>query len=123
MAQTQKIRIKCILRKLGVPPHILGYTYATEAVNYMVSTTKESLLINDVYSHVASVYTTSQACVEASIRNAVKKALKCQAPLFDKLFKNKKTVGNHIFLTTLRDVVEEKNLEYIARKQNSVWSA
>ena len=116
MAKTRTIRIKNLLRNLGVPPHILGYIYATEAINYMVSNPNKALLINDVYSYVASIYMTSQACVEASIRNAVKKAAKFSTPLFEELFKNKQSIGNHIFLTTLRDIFEQENLKYITQK-------
>lgn len=116
MAKTRLIRIRYLLRSLGVPPHILGYMYATEAVNYMVSRPGKALLINDVYNHVAAIYTTSPICVEASIRNAVKKAIQCNTALFRRVFKGEKSVGNHIFLTTLRDIFEEENLEYISKK-------
>lgn len=116
MAKTRIIRIKYLLRELGVPPHILGYIYAAEAINYMVSTPDKLTLINDVYRYVAAIYTTSETCVEASIRNAVKKASKSPTPFFRELFKDEKSVANHIFLTTLRDVFEEKNLEYILKK-------
>ena len=116
MIHTHTIRIKYLLRDLGIPPHILGYLYCAEAINYMASYNSESLLINDVYSYVASIYNTSEICVESSIRNAVKKAAKSRTPFFRELFKNKKSVGNHIFLTTLRDVFEEKNFEFITKK-------
>ena len=106
MAQTRKIRIKYLLRNLGVPPHILGYIYAAEAIDYMVSVPGTPLLINDVYHYVATIYMTSEACVEASIRNVVKKAAKCPTPFFLELFKSEKSIGNHIFLTTLRDIFE-----------------
>lgn len=116
MAQTRSIRIKYLLRSLGIPPHILGYLYAAEAVNYMISKPEKTLLISEVYSHIASVYLTSEACVEASIRNAVKKAAKHQTPFFAELFRNETSIKNHMFLTTLRDIFEEKNLEYIEQK-------
>ena len=116
MAKTRTIRIKNLLRSLGVPPHILGYLYATEAIDYMLSQPHKALLINDVYGYVASIYMTSQVCVEASIRNAVKKAIKSPSPLFEELFKNEQSIGNHVFLTTLRDVFEQENLKYITQK-------
>lgn len=116
MAKTRTIRIKYLLRQLGVPPHVLGYLYAAEAINYMSSTKSKCLLINDIYSHIASIYTTSEICVEASIRNAIKMAAKSKTPFFYELFKSKKSVGNHIFLTTIRDIFEEKNLDYITQK-------
>ena len=122
MAQTRIIRIKYLLRELGIPPHILGYLYTAEAVNYMASIQSAPLLINDVYQHIAAIYVTSGACVEASIRNAVRKAINSPTPLFQELFKTEKMVGNHMFLTTLRDVFEEKNLEYITQRLETVWS-
>ncbi|MBR2734893.1 MAG: hypothetical protein IKE05_01715 [Clostridia bacterium] len=122
MAKTRTIRIKNLLRNLGVPPHILGYIYSAEAINYMVSCPNKTLLINDVYAHVAAIYTTSQICVEASIRNAVKKAYQSNNALFNELFKNEKVIGNHIFLTTLRDIFEEKNLDYIAQQLEYIYT-
>ena len=121
MATTRSIRIKYILRNLGVPPHILGYIYSAEAINYMAAASDKALLINDIYIHVASVYSTSESCVEASIRNAVRKASKHRTALFKKLFgSDSKSVGNHMFLTTLRDIFEEENLEYISRCLESI---
>lgn len=122
MARTRTIRIKYLLRELGIPPHILGYLYAAEAINYMLSIQSTPLLTNDVYKHIAAIYMTSEACVEASIRNAVKKAAKSPTPFFHELFRTEKAIGNHIFLTTLRDVFEEKNLEYISQKMEAVWA-
>ena len=113
MAQTRIIRIKHLLRNLGVPTHILGYIYAAEAVDYMISTQNDSLLINNVYLHVANIYATSQTCVEASVRNAVRKASEHKTPFFNEVFGNSKSIGNHMFLTTLRDVFEKENLEYV----------
>ena len=115
MAKTRIIRIKYLLRSIGIPPHILGYLYAAEAIDYMASMPKKTLLINEAYRHVAAVYLTSDICVEASIRNAVRKAVAHKTPLFNETFGNTKSVGNHMFLTTLRDVFEENNSEYIAK--------
>lgn len=116
MAQSRSIRIKYLLRNLGIPPHVLGYLYATEAVDYMISKPEKTIFMNEVYSHIASVYLTSEACVEASIRNAVKRASKEKTPFFTELFRSGISIGNHMFLTTLRDIFEEKNLEYINQK-------
>ena len=121
MAKTRTIRIKYLLRNIGIPPHILGYIYAAEAINYMVSKPNRALLLNNVYSHVASLYLTSEACVEASIRNAVRKAYSHKTPLFNKMFGSLKSIGNHVFLTTLRDVFEKENLEYITQRLKQVY--
>ena len=120
MRKSQTIGIKYLLRNLGTPTHILGYIYITEAVDYMVTTPNKTLFINDIYTHVAELYSTSASCVEASIRNAVKKTLKSGTPLLGQLFKNTDNVGNHLFLTTLRDVFEARYTAYIRRKKNSI---
>ena len=93
-----------------MPPHILGYTYAAEAINYMITTPNESLFINDIYHHIAFCYSTSSSCVEVSIRNAVKKTYNTNNLYFNKIFKNTPKIGNHIFLTILRDIFETEYL-------------
>ena len=113
MKKAQLIKIKFLLRSIGMPPHILGYTYTAEAINFMITTPDKSLFINDIYHHVALCYSTSPNCVEVSIRNAVKKTYTTNNAYFNKIFKNSSKICNHIFLTVLRDVFEESYLQYL----------
>lgn len=113
MKKSHTIKIKFLLRSIGMPPHILGYTYAAEAINFMINTPYQSLFINDIYQHIALCYSTSPNCVEVSIRNAIKKTYNNNNTHFNEIFKNSSKICNHIFLTVLRDVFEENYSQYL----------
>ena len=112
MQKPQIVKIKFLLRSIGMPSHILGYTYTAEAIDYMLAMPNKSLFINDIYHHIALCYSTSSSCVEVSIRNAIKKTHNSNNIHFNKIFENTSRIGNHIFLTVLRDIVEANYMQY-----------
>ena len=112
MQKPQIVKIIFLLRSIGMPSHILGYTYTAEAIDYMLAMPNKSLFINDIYHHIALCYSTSSSCVEVSIRNAIKKTHNSNNIHFNKIFENTSRIGNHIFLTVLRDIVEANYMQY-----------
>ncbi len=107
----RKIRIKSLLRKIEVPNNILGYTYIEEALDYMINAHK-IVSLSEIYEKIGTAHETSLKCVEASIRNAVRKAANICNDDFKKFFSFcKYCPSNSIFLSTLKEklMIEEIN--------------
>lgn len=107
-----KIRIKSLLKSVGVPSNILGYAYMEDALNYMINSSK-IIFLNEIYGKVSDAYDTSVKCVEVSVRNAIKKAQKNNNCEFRKNFSFCEcNPSNSVFLSTLKEklMIEEINL-------------
>lgn len=98
-------RIKNLVRSLGMPVNILGYTYIVEAIKYMVDSEK-TLFLGEVYKMISKTHETSVECVEVSIRNAIKKSININNDNFKKIFKNNNAhPSNSVFISTLREFI------------------
>ena len=107
----RKVKIKSLLQSFGIPTNILGYTYIEEAIDYMINSNK-IVFLSEVYGKIAETHGTSLKCVEASIRNAIKRATLTKSDEFIKIFHFCKDVpSNSTFLSTLKEklVIEEIN--------------
>lgn len=107
----RKVKIKSLLQAFGIPTNILGYTYIEEAIDYMINSNK-IVFLSEVYGEIAQTHETSLKCVEASIRNAIKRAAIVKNDEFIKIFNFCKDVpSNSTFLSTLKEkiVIEEIN--------------
>ena len=67
--------VKAVLRKIGIPAHVKGYQYTTDAILLCV---EDRAAINSVtkvlYSVVAKKYNTTSSRVERAIRHAIEVA-------------------------------------------------
>lgn len=97
--------IKNLLRSMGAPIHMVGFTYISEALEYLVSNPK-TMFLKEMYLEISDAHLVSIESVEVSIRNAVKKIVKESLPSFVEIFgENVKSVSNSKFLFTLREVL------------------
>ncbi|MEG2022066.1 MAG: response regulator [Oscillospiraceae bacterium] len=64
-------RISNFVISLGVPIHILGYQYITDALTVLLSQTTPCPIGKKVYSAIAKKNSTTEDCVERAIRQAL----------------------------------------------------
>lgn len=105
----RKIRIKNLLKSVGVPVNILGYKYMEDAIFYMLNSNKVSFL-SEIYRKISDKYDTSLKCVEVSIGNAVKKVKNICNDNFKAIFGFCGcNPSNSVFLSSLKEkiVIEE----------------
>ena len=108
-SEVEIIKIKRMLRDLGIPTNILGYLYIAESIHEMVSNSK-SMFLNDVYRKIAKNNSTTIECVEISIRNAVNTAKKAKNAIFIEFFRGNTRISNSVFLNTLKEHYEESKI-------------
>ncbi len=105
------IKIKNLVRSVGIPLNVLGYTYIVEALKYMTGSDK-TVFLGEVYRYICKNNDTSTECVEVAIRNAIKKAVKVTNENFKKIFDDcNLNPSNSLFLTTLKEVFFVTNEE------------
>ena len=98
-------QIKTTVRSMGIPVNVLGYKYITESIKHMINSEKV-VFLSEVYKIISKDHDTSLECVEVSIRNAIRKAMRLQTEEFKSTFAfcNFRP-SNSIFLATLREIV------------------
>jgi two-component system response regulator (stage 0 sporulation protein A) len=70
-----KTHISGILRDIGVPAHILGYKYISEAVEVAVYDPNAiNNITKSIYPHIAKAFSTTPSRVERAIRRAIETA-------------------------------------------------
>lgn len=100
-----KIKIKNMIKSVGVPTNVLGYTYIEDALNYMINSNKV-LFLSEIYREISVLHNTNLNCVEIAIRNAIKKAAKISNNEFKNIFDFcKSRPSNSVFLSTLREKI------------------
>lgn len=112
---SRRIRIKNLLKSIGVPTNILGYKYMEEALIYMINSNKVSFL-SEIYGKISTQYDTSLKCVEVSISNAIKKVKNICNDEFKKIFNFcGNNPSNSVFLSVLKEkiMVEEINMRNV----------
>lgn len=107
-----------VLKRIGIPCHLLGYHYIQDAVRISISDPmKFSKFATIVYGDVASKNKTSPTRVERAIRHAIDVAFKCgDIEEIYKLFgssysKNRGKPTNKEFIATLTELIKEGNME------------
>jgi two-component system response regulator (stage 0 sporulation protein A) len=101
------VKIRNLVRSVGIPLNILGYTYIVEALKYMLSFDR-TVFLSEVYRYICKNNDTSTDCVEVAIRNAIKKAVKTGNESFKKVFGYRTSnLSNSLFLTTLKEIFFE----------------
>lgn len=107
-----------VLKRIGIPCHLLGYHYIQDAVRISISDPmKFSKFATIVYGDVASKNKTSPTRVERAIRHAIDVAFKCgDIDEIYKLFgssysKNRGKPTNKEFIATLTELIKEGNME------------
>ena len=103
--KNQVLKIKEVIRELGFPLNILGYKYICDAVFEALNSSNLPLM-KEIYGKVAKKNLTSALCVEASIRNGIKKASKLKKPAFVQIFKDSDSLSNSLFLISLKNFFE-----------------
>jgi len=64
-----------LLRRSGVPAHLQGYRFLKDAVQYILSSNKDSCgMTKELYPHIARIHGTQPNRVERSIRHAIEVA-------------------------------------------------
>lgn len=102
-------KIRNLVRSVGVPLNVLGYTYIVEALKYMLGSEK-TVFLSEIYRYVCKNNETSTECVEVAIRNSIKKAVKANNENFRKIFGIcNSNLSNSLFLTTLREIFFENH--------------
>jgi two-component system response regulator (stage 0 sporulation protein A) len=67
---------------LGVPTHILGYKYITQAISILLTQTAPCAIGKKVYSTIAKDNSTTEDCVERAVRQALSCVYKNQTDVF-----------------------------------------
>ncbi|MFZ5815642.1 MAG: sporulation transcription factor Spo0A [Bacillota bacterium] len=64
-----------LLRRTGVPAHLQGYRYLKDAIQYILTSEKETCgMTKELYPHIARIHGTEPNRVERSIRHAIEVA-------------------------------------------------
>lgn len=86
-----EIVVTDILREIGIPPHLKGYTYARDAIIIAVNDMNITHTVTKgLYPAVARKYATTSLCVEKAIRSGIEAAQKRGNPeAMQKYFGNK----------------------------------
>ena len=64
-----------LLWEIGIPMHVHGYHYLTQAVHLMLSLPQDTVnLSHQLYPCIAQHFHTTSSCVERSIRDAINMA-------------------------------------------------
>ena len=109
--------VTAIMRELGVPPHIKGYSYLREAIIMAVREPKVLESITKVmYLEVAKTFGTTPSRTERAIRHAIEVTWdRGDVDVFEKYFghtvspmKGKPT--NSEFIATLVDLIRSENM-------------
>ncbi len=99
------LKIKKLVKDVGVPLNILGYKYISTAIYKLIDAPK-SMSMSEIYNIIALKNLTSPECVEAAVRNAIKKAAFLSTPTFRKIFKNSNSISNSLFLIMMKNFLE-----------------
>lgn len=107
-----------VLKRIGIPCHLLGYHYIQDAVRISISDPmKFSKFATIVYGDVASKNKTSPTRVERAIRHAIDVAFKCgDIDEIYKLFgssysKNRGKPTNKEFIAMITELIKEGDME------------
>lgn len=98
--------IKDLLRKIGIPVNLIGHEYIVEALICMINS-KKILFLKEAYAMVSKIKNTSELNVEASIRNAIRKALKKNESKVKEILNisDKVKISNSVFLNIIKEFV------------------
>jgi len=98
-----KFKVISLLKKMGVPPHVLGYTYLQDAIILVYE--DESYihnLVKKLYPAVAKMHGTTGTRVERAIRHAMESTYKeGDLKLLEEIFntQNKKPINSYAIAT------------------------
>lgn len=65
-------QISQIMRSMGIPANINGYHYLRASIRIMYDSGCHESMTGTIYPRVAEMYSTTPACVERSMRHALK---------------------------------------------------
>ena len=106
--KNQVVKIKQVVRSVGIPINILGYIYIVDALRHMLNFEK-AVFLSDVYNIIAKEHNTSAQCVEVAIRNAIKKAGNIKTDKFIALFDFcGRKPSNSVFIMVLKEEIDNK---------------
>lgn len=84
-----------LVRELGVPTHLKGYTYLTEAI---CAAAKENIGMEELYQQVAERNETTACRVERAIRHSIELLHYGKYESFSEVFGSEKCPGNEEFI-------------------------
>lgn len=97
-------RIKKCLMGLGIPVNSVGYDCILRALNDMMFSNK-AMTLKEIYQFISDTIGISTDCVEAGIRNAIKKAHNLNNNFYRSVFSQDKCPSNSVFLNILKEFI------------------
>ena len=97
-------RIKKCLIDLGIPINCVGYNCILKAVNSMMFSNKV-MTLKEIYQFISDDIGISTDCVEAGIRNAIRKAYNLNNDFYRSVFSQDKCPSNSIFLNVFKEFI------------------
>ena len=97
-------RIKKCLIALGIPVNSVGYDCILKALSDMMFSNKV-VALKEIYQFISDTLGISTDCVEAGIRNAIKKAHSLNNDFYKSIFSQDKCPSNSIFLNILKEFI------------------
>ncbi len=97
-------RIKKCLIGLGIPVNSVGYDCILKALNDMMFSNR-AMTLKEIYQFISETVGISTDCVEAGIRNAIKKAYNLNNNFYRSVFSQDKRPSNSVFLNILKEFI------------------
>lgn len=105
----KEIKIRKVLKKLGIAPNLSGYFYLIDAITMVHENKKKYMMaIVDLYTDVARKYNQTMPRVEKGIRNAISKI---DIELFKQTFGYNGKMNNGVFIYMVADELDTVELE------------
>ena len=105
-----------VIHQIGVPAHIKGYQYLSEAIAIVAATEDISAVkVKDIYKQVANVFQATSSMVERAIRHAIEIAWDSGGEELLKMFPNCDSIkypGSRAFIILVAEKVQLKKAEY-----------
>lgn len=94
----QEIKIKNVLKDLGITPNIKGYHYLAEAISIRAKANEENDFNKpqmELYREVAEKFKTTSSRTERAIRHAIGQSISRNNTMYIKFFGNERVTCSH----------------------------
>ena len=104
-----------LLHEIGIPSHLIGYSYIKEGINSMIRSQDEGIKLTNLYDRISEMFATNSSCVERAIRHAIETSWsRGNLEVIDDLFGysisiSKDKPSNIEFMKTISDRIKEKD--------------
>lgn len=113
--QNENKNLNKLLHEIGIPSHLIGYSYIKEGINSMIKCQRDGTKLVNLYDKISEMFSTNSSCVERAIRHAIETSWsRGNLDLIDELFGysisiSKDRPSNIEFMRTISDKVKEKD--------------